>query len=571
MRAWRNGAWQDLNPTLHANPDGTISPAVTTGGLVLSGGGSGPLAVMTADARRLALTWPTTLPAPTLSGATATYPSVLPGVDLIVTASAQGGFSDVLVVHNASAAANPALASLKLGLAASGLTVTADSNGNLSAAAGPSAPAMFTAPAPLMWDSAAPPAATATTTSSGGTTVADGSGQPAYSSATAPGAAAHTTDVPVTVSGTAITLTPPASALTGATTVYPVYIDPTWYKVTSDISAWTQVDSAWPTQSYWKESDNLQIGLCDFAGCTTTFKARSFIRMPLSSLPTDAQVNAAYLYMTNHWAPSCTATAAQLWTTGGISSATTWNNQPSWQSEVQQKYFAYGYSSSCAWQPEDVTWDVSSVMQNDVANGASSQTFGIRAASESDDSQWKQFRHGTFNTQLTIHYNDPPGKPTARSTNPGGACQYSASDGPVIGNDDVTLSASVGDPDTDALTTRFVVLNSDGSTAYDSAAQTPSQSVATGSGKSATAPLTLKRATVQGWHSDGTTKEYTYHWYAISTDVNGLSSPKPADDCYFTYNPLGPSAPGVSVPATGTLGQPLTATFTPVRRRSGCP
>jgi hypothetical protein len=39
----------------------------------------------------------------------------------------------------------------------------------------------------------------------------------------------------------------------------------------------------------------------------------------------------------------------------------------------------------------------------------------------------------------------------------------------------------------------------------------------------------------------------------------------PADDCYFTYNPQGPSAPGVSLPAgdTGILGQPLTATFTP--------
>jgi len=566
VRAWRNGAWADLDPTLHANPDGTISPAVTTGGLVLSGGGSGPLAVMTADARRLALTWPTTLPAPTLSGATATYPSVLPGVDLIVTASAQGGFSEVLVVHTAAAAANPALASLKLSIATSGLSVTTDSNGDLSAAPGPSAPAMFTAPAPLMWDSAAPPAAMATTTSSGGTTVADGSGQPAYSSATAPGADAHTADVPVTVSGKTITLTPPASALTGASTVYPVYIDPTWYKVTTDISAWTQVDSAWPTQSYWKESDNLQVGLCDFAGCNTTFKARSFIRMAMPSLPTDAQVNAAYLYMTNHWAPSCTPTAAQLWTTGGISSSTTWNNQPSWQSEVQQKYFAYGYDSSCPWQSEDVTWDVSSVMQNDVANGATSQTFGIRAASESDDSQWKQFRHGTGNTQLTIHYNDPPGKPVKRSTDPGGACQYSASDAPVIGNDDVTLSAAVGDPDTDALTTRFVVLNSDGSTAYDSAAQTPSQSVPTGSGKSATAYLPLSRTVIKSWHpTDGATKEYTYHWYAISTDVNQLSSPQPADDCYFTYNPQGPSAPGVSLPAgdTGVLGQPLTATFTP--------
>jgi RHS repeat-associated protein len=42
-----SGTWEALNPTLHRNPDGTVSPAVTTAALTLSGGGTGPLISMT--------------------------------------------------------------------------------------------------------------------------------------------------------------------------------------------------------------------------------------------------------------------------------------------------------------------------------------------------------------------------------------------------------------------------------------------------------------------------------------------------------------------------------------------
>ncbi len=64
------------------------SPAVTTSPVALSGGGSGPLAVLATAGRTLTLSWSAgALPTPTLSGSTATYANVLAGVDLIVTAS----------------------------------------------------------------------------------------------------------------------------------------------------------------------------------------------------------------------------------------------------------------------------------------------------------------------------------------------------------------------------------------------------------------------------------------------------------------------------------------------------
>jgi len=176
VRAWRSGRWRVLNATLHTNADGTVSPAVTTTRLALSGGGRTPLAVMSSGPRRLSLSWPRPLPAPSLSGATATYRNVLPGVDLVVTADTQGGFSDVVVVTSAKAAANPALKALALTVASHGLMLSATKAGNVRAAAGRTAPPLYTTAAPLMWDSAPPPHG-ATVRDSGGIRVSKPTGQ----------------------------------------------------------------------------------------------------------------------------------------------------------------------------------------------------------------------------------------------------------------------------------------------------------------------------------------------------------------------------------------------------------
>lgn len=74
---------------------------------------------MTKAGRELALTWPDALPAPVLSGATATYRDVLPGVDLRMEAQ-ETGYTQLLVVNSAEAAANPKLSELRLKLRAGG-------------------------------------------------------------------------------------------------------------------------------------------------------------------------------------------------------------------------------------------------------------------------------------------------------------------------------------------------------------------------------------------------------------------------------------------------------------------
>ncbi|MFE2067302.1 hypothetical protein ACFXDH_33815 [Streptomyces sp. NPDC059467] len=88
-----------------------------------SGGGDSAFATIEKDGRSLALDWPGRLPKPKLDGSTATYPNVLDGVDLKVTASAEG-FSHVLVVKNAKAAADPEPAKLRLPLDTTSVQLT---------------------------------------------------------------------------------------------------------------------------------------------------------------------------------------------------------------------------------------------------------------------------------------------------------------------------------------------------------------------------------------------------------------------------------------------------------------
>lgn len=561
VRAWRGGRWQPLSARLGRQRNGTIAPAVTTNGLALSGGGTGPVAVLDSGGRTVSLAWPGPLPVPTLSGPAATYANVLPGVDLVITADDQGGFSDVLVVHSAAAAGNPALASIHITAKTQGLVLAADAAGNLTATAGPGAAPVITSQAPQIWDSAPPPAGMPTVTSPDGTILNANNGLPAYSSMAAPGSAAHLASIPVALSGTTITLTPPASVLTGPGITYPVYIDPTWHNVAStQATKWTQVDSGFPTTSYWMENSDLQVGDCyndpGTNDCQGLGVARSFIRWPIpSQLTSTTDVHQAFLYMTENWAPSCTTKSVRLYTTTPIDSSTTWNHQPTWPSSYTYQDAAFGHDSSCPYYKNDITWDVTSTIAAD-AGTQGYQTWGLRAANETDTLGWKKFKSGGSNLTLSVIYNYPPNKPD-RTSSPGGDCYYSATGAPVIGNDSVTFSASASDNDGDNnLTTEFIILNSTGAPVYDTAQTNPVTNVVTGN--NATANLNLSQATMQGL-----TAGATYHWYALTTDDFGLTSKQPTDYCYFTYNPAAPGPPSINPPSgTGTFGGTVAVTFT---------
>ncbi|MCF4136508.1 hypothetical protein L1856_05825 [Streptomyces sp. Tue 6430] len=352
VRKYASGSWKELDATLIRRSDGTVAPTLTTAGLTLSGGGDGPLAVMKDRGRSLSLAVPAsigTLPSPTLDGSSATYPGVLNGVDLKVTADSQGGFSEVLVVKNADAAANPALDTLAFPTETKNVALATDTAGNITAK-DTADHTVFSAPAPLMWDSATTETAAPSALSAGKTSVADttetaaDTSEEATSDTDEPGAGAHIAPVAATYVSGDIRLTPDADLLSAPSTVYPVYIDPTYSAAGGTLTSWTWVNSAYPSTSYWKDSSatGLHVG---YQGWETPYhRSRTYTKLAVDSRIFGATIIDSHYYATETYAPSCTATAVELWQTDSIDSATTWSNQPSWKSQWGTKTVAYGYS-----------------------------------------------------------------------------------------------------------------------------------------------------------------------------------------------------------------------------------
>ncbi|MEW2161055.1 LamG-like jellyroll fold domain-containing protein [Streptomyces sp. NPDC007189] len=537
--------WKTLDATLHKRADGSIATAVTSSDLTLSGGGSGPLAVMNSRGRSLAVTLPMRLPAPTLSGATATYRNVLSGVDLTVTADAQGGFSEVLVVKNAKAAANPALQQLTLATRTHGVTVSADHAGNITAADRGRHP-VFTASAPQMWDSASTRIAAASVVHDPITDrdVDRASGQPVTSSAQGPGKGAHHARIAAKVMGRDIALTPPGSLLTGHGTVYPVYIDPDFNapSASSPRQAWTQTNSYYHDSSYWKSSDLLRVG--DQYWDSPTFTARSFVQIGVPSRIYGSTVLSSQLNFTEEWSPSCTGTPVQLWKTGTISSSTTWDNPPTMISEVDSQTVAYGWDSSCP--AAGVGFDIGSAMQGAADAKTSNLTFGLRAGDETDKYGWKEFAN-TISVSTT--YDHKPDTPTHLTTSPSTSCQ----DDTIVGDGNVTLYAGMSDPDGGTLGAHFQLFPHGSSSAV---AQSDSNSLTGQSGS--VAVYVIPKATLEQAAGGKVTE---FDWNVAISDFKywGNSS----TTCHFSFDPTRPGTPTIAQPGNTTIGQPFTVTIAP--------
>lgn len=547
-----DGTWEALNPTLHRNPDGSVSPAVTTAALTLSGGGSGPLVSMTAQGHTLSLALPGQLPAPVLSGATATYPNVpSPGIDLEVTADAQGGFEDVLVVKDAAAALSPGLRGFALRPSVTGgLTLHADSHGNLTAddRGGHS---FFEVPAAVMWDSRTPSGPVRSGADPAyGRAVDLRTGQPVASAAAGPGEAARTALVGTKLSGGTLTYTPNPSVLAGKDTVYPVYIDPA---AGSTRQYWAQVDSAWPSQTYPKPNP-MQVGYNGWQ--SPYFTARSFVRESVPSTMDGAStdVESATLYLTDEYAPTCSTTAGnegvQVWVTGGIGTGTDWDNQPAWQTEEASKSFVHGYDSSCPAASEG--FNITGAMTSAAQGSQPSVTFGIRAASESDAYGWKQFSDVVT---LSTTYDKAPNAPGDLKTSPITSC--TASPPTTVGDGDVTLYATITDP----LGSGAGSLTADVYVTDDATGKAIAGSpfALTGLGSGSIAAKLLAEATLKGLAGSSITE---FSWYATATDGT-LTSGK-STTCNFDYDPTSPGTPSVTPTASSyTIGTAASFDVTP--------
>ncbi|MDQ2958526.1 MAG: hypothetical protein M3Y42_16395 [Actinomycetota bacterium] len=415
VRVNRNGNWIPVDTSLTQNADGTLSPAATVEPLRFSGGGSGPLLIVGGTSQNVAFSWPSPLPSPSLAGDTATYANVLPGVDLQLTALADS-YREILVVHDAVAAANPALAQLRLAASATGLQLRPSADGGLSATDGTGTEVLHGS-APIMWDSHINPEV-------GPAPAADdpGSGQVNRLGGQLP----SLNGLAQTARST-FTLLPPAGALTGANVSYPLYIDP---GMTGGKQHFAVVfNNGW---HYYDDTTNdLKVGECPQSidsSCNGIGTGRSYFTLDnhlITGRATTAHIYAATVeaYET-HQSAGCTNEPVNLWSANGISASTVWGGPA--VANLQTVNTNRNDNCSSA-PPAFVSFNNANVVSRvqAAANGdVASMTWGLLPSSATDENQWKRFDAAGSSTspRIVITYAFPPSEPTGLTINQSVRC-----------------------------------------------------------------------------------------------------------------------------------------------------
>lgn len=528
-RVHQGGTWVPVDATLQQNSDGNYSPKASSEPLAFSGGGSSaPLVSMSSGKARLTFSWPGTLPTPMVSGPTITYPDVLKDVDLRLTANTRGGFSELIVVKSAQAAAAPALSTLELTTHATGVTVSDDGHDNLQAVA-PSGQVVFSAPQPLMWDSTT----IGTTAQSKLRAATADSANPTAAEAPVPGIGARVARVADDVSGTVVSLTPDKSLLTGANTQYPVYIDPTWnpHYATGGKQHYTEAQQGCPSA---KNYDSTQygdpgVGYNSWSGCIGD--ERSYFQLGIPSTVWGTHIVSATVDAKENYSASCSLSSdIKLYLTGAIGSGTTWNNRPALSSLLATKSFG----PACSSEPSG-GFSVTSTIAKKAAAKDASWTFALVNSQESS-SDGNYFKRFANNPSMSIEYNHIPAKPASLATKFGThsvGCG-TATPYPVIGKTlattPPTLNAVVSDGDKDALAATYKYW-------VNSAAATTTASATVASGQNA--PKQLSTTFMSGLKSGNVVS-----WSVTSSD--GKDTSAASSTCHFTVDLTAPDAPTVT-------------------------
>ncbi|MFH8484003.1 FG-GAP-like repeat-containing protein [Streptomyces longisporoflavus] len=524
----------DIDTSLHLGEDGKITPRATTVGLQFSGGGTGPLATITRDGRSISLSWPTTLPKPSITDNTVTYPDVLPDVDLKLRADASG-FAQLLVVKTAEAAANPDLKTIAYDMSSDGVKVTTDEHGNLSAL-NPGGQELFTAPTPRMWDStSSAPAALKSKAAAE---------QPAGPRATdefEPGHGAQQAAMPVQVKDDSLELTPDAALMTGKDTTYPVYIDP---YVEGSRYAWTIAYKKYPNGSFYngggwggsgESTSTARVGYEN----ETNGLGRSYFRMNTKNLwSTKKQVIKSTFRIKNTWSWSCTSKPVNLYRTATIGSSTTWNNQPDKREKLDTVNDSKGWGSNCP--AGNLAFDTTAAAKDAASGKWNTISLLLQADNESDVFGWKKFsaKSAVLSTEYNTVPNAPSGLDTIPSTKNSKGCGDVAPYG-TIGNTDVYLTAKVGDKDGGTVKAQFHLWatghHDDGPKVFfDKTVSATSGTVA---------KIKVPKTTLAQYVS---TAGGNFSWKAQADDGRATSDWTPtlgASGCRFVFDPNRPSTP----------------------------
>jgi RHS repeat-associated protein len=385
-RVRQGSSWVQPDASLVQAADGSWSPAAAAAGLTLSGGGGTRLATLTSGGDALSVSWPTALPVPTVSGATATYAGVFPGVDLAVTAATDGGFDETLVIENQKAADDSQLADLNLGVSVSGgLSQHAAADGSVTMETAGGTP-VFTSPPPLAWDSS----------SAGAGLRGPGSNGAAQAATAAYGRGS-------------VRLGVPKGLLSGPASSFPVYVDPTYSTSSTELTHGLATSSD-PHGMWWSSPPPLGVGY----GPTYLIQ-RSYYRMSVPSALYGATILSATFsdQLTGAGVAASTSHTVTLHSTGAISSATTWDTQPTWNTSPAPVPLTFTTTSTTPTTTEN--WNVAPFVQAAATASAANWTLVLTNSSETNASDWVAF--STAPT-ISITYDFPPQTPSAWSMSP---------------------------------------------------------------------------------------------------------------------------------------------------------
>lgn len=530
QRVRRAGEWVGVDTTLRIGADGRVSPVASAVDVSFSGGGNTAMVAVGKDNVTLALTWPGALPTPVLAGDTATYPEVLPGVDLQLKASAES-YSQVLVVKNAAAAVNPDLARFTLKVApGAGDKVVAAGDGGFTVV-DTATQNTLTSPAPIMWDSRGSTGAT--------TTGADGAQVDTKTGAEIadhnPKEGDKTTPIHSTVTATAVTLVPDATLLTDTATKYPVFIDPT---VGAGQRIRQMVNRSYPTSTEgtnWGGDEGM--GYNSYSGVNMK---RLFWNYDTTGLG-GAQILGSTFSAFQTFAATCAVSQVNMISAEGFSEARSWNTQPPLMRQIDSRSVANG-RSGCNPGGALVEFNATSLAQDVVNNGWGNVSIALAAANEGDNNAWKRFRgDATF----SITYNNPPNVPLSlHLQNPQSPC-VTGVNRPVIGVPNPQMIAYAADPNNDNMTGYFEYWHTGGS----QIGTVPTQPVPANTAWAANTPNL----------PDG-----IYSYRAITQDTSGAYSPY-TGWCEFQIDTVAPVMPVASpvTPGDGNVDSWYAYTVSP--------
>jgi Putative amidase domain len=404
---------------------GELRPRAVAADVSFSDGGSGPFATLRKDGHVFALSWPSRLPRPRVSGDTATYRDVVPGGDLVVRALTSGFTHDVILRERPKGPLK-----LIIPVTLSGLKLTQRPSGRLELTDG-KGKVVASAPQPRLWDKVAD--------ARPGT----GHGAELSSSVRRDG------------QGTDLVLQPDARFLNDPGVTYPVTIDPTTtLGLTTD--TFVSPDNPGPgAPTGW-----LQAG--KYNGNT----ARTFLKFNTSSL-IQASVTDAVLSLWNTSSSGCGASVSngievrrlnQPWDPATLTNS----NQPG-ETFLDAQTTTTGYGSNCPTGPGYMTWHIPGIVSNWVDGNQPNDGIRLADANEFFDyNNWRIFESSSATgttlhpPTLTVTYQPAPSMPTSLTVTPTDANAPAGL--PLATSTTPTIAATSADPNGRPLDYTFQIM-----------------------------------------------------------------------------------------------------------------